>query len=133
MRTTPCDRAARQGRVRKAEQFGDAAAAVADLADDSDDVADAVVSLCVLAGIAAADVICCARLGKHAQGQDHHEAVALLQSADAASARSLSALLGLKTKAEYSAVGSSGKDVLRSERAAAHLLEAARRAHAATG
>jgi len=34
------------------------------LADDANDVADAYVTLCVHAGIAAADVICCTRFGE---------------------------------------------------------------------
>jgi hypothetical protein len=48
------------------------------LADEAADVADAYVTLLVHAGIAASDVICCARLGEHAQGDNHVEAVALL-------------------------------------------------------
>lgn len=54
----------------KAMQFLDAAETVETLADDSNDVADAYVTLCVHAGIAAADVICCKRLGEHSRGED---------------------------------------------------------------
>jgi hypothetical protein len=61
VRTQPCTAAIRQGRLRKAEQFLRAANLVRD-------VADAYSTLCVHAGIAASDVICCARLGEHAQG-----------------------------------------------------------------
>lgn len=39
---------------------------------------DAYVPLCVHAGIAASDVVCCAKLGEHAQGENHDEAVGLL-------------------------------------------------------
>lgn len=77
-RTVRCAPATRQGRLRKARQFADAAEVVADLADDADDVADAYVTLLVHAGIAAADVLCCARLGEHAMGDNHNDAVALL-------------------------------------------------------
>jgi hypothetical protein len=46
------------------------------------EVADAYVTLCVHAGIAASDVICCSSLGRHAQGDSHEEAAVLLASAD---------------------------------------------------
>lgn len=54
-RTRPCDDATRIGRVRKAEQFLDAAEVVRDFADDEAEVGDAFVTLCVHAGIASAD------------------------------------------------------------------------------
>jgi hypothetical protein len=76
VRTQPCTAAIRRGRLRKAEQFIDAAGTVRDFADGHEDVADAYVTLCVHAGIAASDVICCASLGEHAQGEDHGEAAA---------------------------------------------------------
>ncbi len=63
--------------MSKAKQFLEAAETVEALADDSNDVADAYVTLCVHAGIAAADVICCKRLGEHSRGEDHTAAVAL--------------------------------------------------------
>jgi ornithine cyclodeaminase/alanine dehydrogenase-like protein (mu-crystallin family) len=78
----PCPPAVRQGRLRKSEQFPDAADVVLDLADGQVDVADAYVTLCVHAGIAASDVVCCARLAEHAQGDNHTEAIALLRTAD---------------------------------------------------
>jgi hypothetical protein len=46
-----------------------------DLADEDGEIADAYVTLCIHAGIAAADVICCIRIGEHATGEDHAEAV----------------------------------------------------------
>lgn len=48
-----------RGRRRKAEGFMTAANIIDDLADDTADMADAFVTLCIHAGIAAADVICC--------------------------------------------------------------------------
>ncbi len=77
-RTQPCTQSTHAGRRRKARQFWDAASVVRGLADEAADVADAYVTLLVHAGIAASDVICCARLGEHAQGDNHVEAVALL-------------------------------------------------------
>ncbi|MGI9000922.1 MAG: hypothetical protein ACR2GH_04575 [Pseudonocardia sp.] len=132
MRTQPCDAVIRRGRLRKAEQFGEAAAMVRDLADEDADVADAYVTLCVHAGIAASDVICCARLGKHAQGEKHNEAVDLLKTADKEVAKHLSTLLNLKTKSGYSHTSATVDEFRRAGRAAEALVEAARRAHAST-
>lgn len=53
-RTHDCDEATVRGRLRKAEDFMTAASIVDDLADDASDMADAFVTLCVHAGIAAA-------------------------------------------------------------------------------
>lgn len=91
MRTQPCTVAIRQGRLRKAERFLSAADLVRDLAKEHEDVADAFATLCVHAGIAASDVICCARLGEHAQGENHSETVALLKTTDKAAASHLTA------------------------------------------
>ena len=64
-----------------------------------EDLADAYVTLCIHAGIAASDVISCKRLGEHAQGDDHGEAVSLFVAVDGKLAEDLRALLGMKTKA----------------------------------
>ena len=53
-----------------------------ELADDESDLCDSHVTLCVHAGIAAADVICCARLGRHAHGENHDEAIGLIEKVD---------------------------------------------------
>jgi hypothetical protein len=74
-RTRPCDDAVTDGRLRKAEQFWEAAEITREFADDEAEVGDAYVTLCVHAGVAAADVICCVALGEHASGEDHTEAV----------------------------------------------------------
>lgn len=91
------------------------------LADD-DDLLDAMVTLCVHAGIAAADVICCARLGEHATGQSHAEAVELLARVDKTSARDLSKLLGMKTRAGYSSTLISAANARAALRGATRLL-----------
>jgi hypothetical protein len=69
-RTRPCDAAVTSGRLRKAEQFLEAAETIREFADDEHNVADAYVTLCVHAAIAAADVICCNELGRHAVGEN---------------------------------------------------------------
>ena len=120
-----CHEATRTGRLAKAHQFYVAAETIATTIEDQD-IADAYVTLCVHAGIAAADAICCARLGEHAQGDDHQEAVALLAKADRANARHLKVLLDLKTRSGYSATPTSKADQTRAGRAAAALVRAAR-------
>lgn len=129
-RVSPCPPGVRRGRLRKANQFLDTALVIADQTDDLGNVSDALVTLCVHAGIAAADVICCARLGQHAQGEDHTAAVALLSKADRASERHLRALLSIKTKAGYSDAAATTTDAKRAVRAAEALVETARRTNA---
>ncbi|CAN5787279.1 hypothetical protein BH23ACT2_BH23ACT2_23310 [soil metagenome] len=97
---------------------------IADSTTD-DDLIDAHVTLCVNAGVAAADSLCCARLGEHAQGQDHREAVDLLAKVDPKLARHLSTLFASKTKAAYSEVSASSADRRKVERVAATLVRAA--------
>lgn len=89
VRTVPCPQAVRLGRLRKADQFLQAATIVVDFADDESEVTDACVTLFVHAGIAAADVICCAALGEHPRGENHGEAVAMLASVDRPASRHL--------------------------------------------
>lgn len=103
-RTRPCDRALSRGRLRKANQFFEQAELIRELSDDASEAADASVSLYVLAGIAAADVICCIAMGVHALGESHQDAVQLLRKVRPGGdelGRSLAALLGLKTRAGY--------------------------------
>ena len=64
-----------RGRLRKAEQFLAAAERSASSSDDGAEVGDALVTLCVHAGIAASDVLCCKALGHYVQGDDHQQAV----------------------------------------------------------
>ena len=70
MRTKPCDARVRRGRLDKANQLMDAADTIRDVADEDGDVGDAYVTLCVHAGIAAADVLRRARLGTLARDED---------------------------------------------------------------
>lgn len=133
MRTRPCPVAVRLGRLRKSEEFLAAADMVRDLAGENSDIASAYVTLCVHAGIAASDVVCCAMSGQHAQGENHSEAIALLKSADVGASKHLSALLALKTKSGYSHTAVTADEFKRAGRAAEALVEAARRAHASVG
>lgn len=126
-RTTECVPGHTDGRRRKMEVFA-AAATTLELFDgpDDPDVSDALISMRVHAGIAAADVTCCARLGHHASGEDHTAAVELLAKVDRRLASHLRRLLGVKTKAQYSAMPVSNQDLVTSARASSALLDAAR-------
>jgi hypothetical protein len=112
--------------LRKAEQFIEAADLIRDLEEEHEDIADAYVTLCVHAGIASADVICCARLGEHAQGENHNEAIGLLRKADKDASRHLSTLLNLKTKSGYSHTSVTPDEFRRAGRAAEALIDLAR-------
>ena len=125
-RNKPCTPQVREGRLATANQFAAVATDVADLAAEAREVADAYVTLLVHAGIAAADVICCARLGEYAQGSNHNEAIALLKTADPDSARHLETLLKMKTRVGYGHMPASQDDLKKAQRAGDALLKTAR-------
>jgi hypothetical protein len=128
-RLRDCSDAVAAGRLRKAEQFLEQAAAIRDLADDEDEVGDSVVSLCVLAGIAASDVLCCKALGHFVQGEDHQQAVGELSKVRPAGKKlsgDLSVLLQMKSRAGYGALAVRTEDRKRAWRKAESLVEAAR-------
>jgi hypothetical protein len=102
---------------------------IRDLAENERDVGDAYVTLCIHAGIAAADVVCSVTLGEHAQGDDHNAAVnhlAKVRPDGRALGDSLRVLLAMKTRAGYSHERVSTSDRKRAGRAAERLLSAAR-------
>lgn len=125
-RSKKCSGATALGRLAKAEQFWSAAMLLDELAEE-DALADAFISLCILTGIAASDVICCRRLGLHASGRSHDEAVQLIRRVDRRLETPLRLLLGLKTASGYGSRAAAPRDRVRAERAARVLLDAARR------
>jgi hypothetical protein len=77
---------------------------VADLVITDDTIPGVAGALAVLAGIAASDAACCAALGRRHRGQNHREALQLLESVEPAGpamARDLRRLLGRKDDAHY--------------------------------
>jgi hypothetical protein len=127
-RTRRCEEATMSGRPRKAEQFLEAAETIREFADDEHEVGDALGTLCVHAGIAAADVLCCVALGEHATGEDHNEALDLLTRVRpdrVELAKSLRPLLGMKTRAGYSHRAVASDDRKRALRHADKLVGAA--------
>lgn len=75
------------------------------LSDDTDVATPGVAAaLAVLAGIAASDAACCARLRRRSRGQDHTEAVKLLATVapnGEAMAKDLTRLLAAKDESHY--------------------------------
>lgn len=120
--TRECNSAVTAGRVSKAVEFFDAAEHL------EDEMPNAAGDLLVDAGIAASDVICCVRLGMHSSSGTHSDAVALLKRADRGSEKHLSTLLGLKNKTAYTHQDLSTAECKKMNRAASHLVEAAKRA-----
>jgi hypothetical protein len=118
-RTRRCDQAIRVGRIRKATEFYDAAVLVEDTAPN------ACTDLFIDAGIAAADVICCSRLNLYATGENHSEAVLLLEKAEPAVAKYLRTLLNLKSKVAYTHQSVTAGERKKAGRAAGKLVETA--------
>jgi hypothetical protein len=128
-RVRACDEAFIKGRLAKAEQFLQSAATLRDLADSEAEIGDSVTTLCVLAGIAASDVICCKALGHFVQGDDHSQAVAELSKVTSGGkglGKDLRALLQMKTKAGYGGPAVTAEQRKRAWQRAESLVEAAR-------
>jgi len=128
-RLKKCSEEIVSGRLRKAEQFLEVAEMVRELADDEGDVGNALVTLCVHAGIAASDVICCDAFGRFVQGEDHLQAIAELSRVTPDGdqlGRDLQALLQMKSRAGYAAPPVTVEQRKRASRRAERLVEAAR-------
>ena len=130
LRTQGCDRGDALTRLAQAESFLLAAELTVD--DDSDDATPSLAaSLAVLAGIAASDAACCARLGLRARGQSHAEAVELLGTVapgGADMAKDLQRLLNRKDDSQYGLTFVSAAEATRMVSWAKRLLERARKA-----
>lgn len=129
-RTQDCSRADARRRLEQARSFSEVASLTVDEASDELDYASVSASLSVLAGIAAADAACCRVLGKRARGQNHNEAVALLETIPTdgvAAGVKLRQLLGLKDTAQYGVVSVSKSQVKQALRSADWLVKWAER------
>lgn len=133
-RETPCGRAEARRRARMARTYLDVAdqAALA----ESDEGRNVAAGNAVLAAIAAADALCCLRLGRHARGQAHQEATALLKTSrpdGAALAKDLTTVLGVKDAAHYGTVFVSATVLRSTMRATTRIVEAAEAAVQSAG
>ena len=102
-RTSPCGAADATARLRTAQAYLDVAELV--LGErDRDEYLNVAAGLAVLAGIAASDAICCARLGRRPRGDNHRSAADILRQATPDGdklAVTLLRLLDLKDAAHY--------------------------------
>ena len=129
-RTQSCDRSDALTRLAQSEAFLLASELIID--DDSDDATPSVAaSLAVLAGIAASDAACCARLGVRARGQSHTEAVDLVRTVEPSGvdmAKDLQRLLNRKDGSQYGLAFVSSAEASRMVNWANRLLAHAQRA-----
>jgi hypothetical protein len=106
-RTRSCSSSDAKKRLARAREFLDIAELVVDekaSKDDSYVYSSAAASLAVLSGIAASDAACCKALGKRSRGDNHNEAMALLEQitpGGKAAGKNLQTLLGTKDRAQY--------------------------------
>jgi len=121
-RTRSCQAADARARLLDVEAFLVAAERVVDLGGD------VVATNAVHAAIAAADAICCLRLGERSRDADHRAAVTLLARVDRDLAAALDRVLAVKTRAGYEARDVSAIDAGRCVRLATRLRDAAREA-----
>ncbi len=126
-RTRPCDRNDARKRHATARAYFDVGDLIADEELQSEMLTVAV-GVFVLAGIAASDAICCARLLKHARGQDHRQGSTVLASATPDGrdlAKKLDKLLALKDTAHYSTNIITTSDAANARRWARDLVDRA--------
>ena len=129
-RTSACDAAAARTRLRHADSFAVVAQLVLDQPDDESlSLPSVVAALAVLAGIAATDAACCARLGERARGRDHRHAVDLVRNLEPHGRRmatDLDRLLVTKDEAHYGTLGVSHADAASAAARARRMVTAAR-------
>jgi hypothetical protein len=95
---------------------------------ESDEGRNVAAGNAVLAAIAAADALCCLRLGRHGRGQAHHQTTPLLRTIRPDGprlAKDLSTVLGVKDAAHYGTVFVSPTTLRTTLRAATRLVSAA--------
>jgi hypothetical protein len=133
-REAHCGPAEARRRARMSRTYLDVAEQAALL--ETDEGRNVAAGNAVLGAIAAADALCCLRLGRHGRGQAHREATALLRTIrpdGAGLAKNLTTVLGVKDAAHYGTVFVS-RTMLRSTlRAATRLVTAAETAVQSAG
>ena len=128
MKTRDCTPREALRRLSAARKFLEAAELY--VADEDPDGRRVAVSNAVLAGIAASDAVCCARLGRHAVGDDHRAAVELVGSIGPEGrqvVKALTSLLSVKHKAQYQTAAVGKADATAAVRRAQTLIATAER------
>lgn len=128
-RTARCGRNEAQARLLAARAFVSVAELVYGEPDDPVlPLRGVAAAVAVLGGIAAADVICCVRLGEMSRAEDHAQAVDLLAKAQPEGSRvrnDLQRLLSVKDKVHYQAIIVTPKETEAAIRQAKRILRAA--------
>lgn len=126
IRTTACSRRDGNQRLRSARAYLEAADLI--LADDREEFAGVAAGNAILAGIAAADAICCKGLEKCFRGEDHRQAAELVRTASdngVLHKKILIRLLDLKDAAHYGFSGFSKTNAKKAVRLAREMVESA--------
>ncbi len=126
VKTTGCPPEVQAGRLRKANGFLRAADIIEPYISEDVNLADAYVTLCVHAGIAASDVICCAKRQGHSIDPDHKSAVAILADMDEPNSVHLDTLVSVKTQSGYTHIHATPNLCEDVKNAATALVTAAR-------
>lgn len=124
-RTRSCGPADARARLRQAQLYLEVANLVA--SDEPGEQATVATANAVLAGIAAADAICCAIAGQRYRGDDHRRAAEYLGqvTGDVACAGALRDLIDLKDASHYGVRNVQVRNAKRAVRKATQLVEAA--------
>jgi hypothetical protein len=123
-RTQECSENDARSRIAHARKFLEVAELVAGEGDDIE-YSSPSAALAVLAGIAASDAACCRALGRRSRGQNHRQAIDLLEQVEPGgkdAANSLRRLLALKDEAHYGLLDVGGQDLQAALRQARALV-----------
>lgn len=126
-RTTPCTAHHARTRLEQAHQYLSVAELV--VSDEAGSEATVATGNAVLAGIAAADAICCSSTGSRYRGSDHREAANYLVrvTGEATLGKALRDLADYKDQAHYGLTNVRVNRAKAAIRRAHRLIEAARR------
>lgn len=124
-RTQECSERDARTRLGHARKFLEVAELVAGEGEEMEYSSPAA-SLAVLAGIAASDAACCKALGRRSRGQDHRQAIELVEQVEPGgkeAGNALRRLLGLKDEAHYGLFDVGGNDLRAVVRQAKALVD----------
>jgi hypothetical protein len=125
-RTQECGETQAHQRLAHARSFLDVAELTADVNDPNLEYGSVAASVAILAGIAAADAVCCHLLGRRSRSDNHHDAEDLLCEITAGGKRAagqLRKLITLKDAAHYGFISVSAAQLKQSIRQARQLVE----------